>query len=212
MPQSRLKLKAWHLMPLSLIALIIAAAFIWIGRSDFSTRDVELTIEGQGQIENGKAEEFKLVLKNNSTRAIQNLNITLEVPGTITVTEGMEQIREAIGTVAAGETKEFPFAIVASSGNEKEQINARVDYSPEGISARFVDTASFEIIIGKLDVSIIFDLPQTIYSDQEIKGSIIIVPHSDIETSPLYLRLDAPEGFRIQEVSSPFDYETVWRI
>lgn len=206
------KLKAWHLMPLSILVLIVAAVFVWIGRGDFSTRDVELAIEGPGQIENGKAEDYKLVIRNNSQSALQDMNITLETPGTITVTEGLEEIRAGIDILPAGTAKEINFKIVASSTSPQETLNARLDYSPEGISARFVETASLGLIIGKLDVSIIFDLPQTVFSDQEIRGSVIIVPHSDIETSPIFLRLDAPQGFRVQETSDKFDFETVWRL
>ena len=206
------KIKAWHLMPLSLLALIIAAVFIWLGRGDFSTRNVDLEIEGPGQVENGKAEDYKLVISNNSDKALQDLNLTLETPSTIDVLEGLEDIRSGIDILPPGSKREIPFKIVVSSTSGKEALNARLDYSPEGLSARFVETTSLDLIIGKLDVSIIFDLPQNVYADQDVRGSIIVVPHSDIETAPLFLRLDAPQGFGIREVSESFDFETVWRI
>ncbi|MDX1607949.1 MAG: hypothetical protein R3251_01970 [Candidatus Spechtbacterales bacterium] len=212
MAKKKLKLKTWHLMPLSLIILIIAAALVWAGRSDFSTRNVSLAIEGPAQVENGKAEEYKLVVTNDSSKALTNLNLTLETGSTITVAEGADNIRTGIERVAPGETKELEFKLVASSTNQKEKLNARLDYSPEGISARFVELTSLEIVIGRLDVSVIFDLPPTIFADQEIKGTIHIIPHSDIQTSPIYLRLDAPSGFRITETSHNFDYETVWKL
>ncbi|MEX0877410.1 MAG: hypothetical protein WDZ40_00930 [Candidatus Spechtbacterales bacterium] len=206
------KIKVWHLMPLSLLTLVVAAVFIWLGRGDFSTRNVELEIEGPGQVENGKAEDYKLIISNNSDKALQDLNLTLETPSTVEVLEGLEDIRSGIDILPPGSKREVSFKIVVSSTNGKESLNARLDYSPEGLSARFVETTSLELIIGKLDVSIVFDLPQNVYADQDVRGSIIVVPHSDIETSPLFLRLDAPQGFSMQEVSEAFAFETVWRI
>ena len=45
-------------MPISLLALLGMAIFVWMERGDFSTREVSLSIEGPSQIENGKTEKF----------------------------------------------------------------------------------------------------------------------------------------------------------
>lgn len=206
------KLKTRHLMPLSIIALIFVAVFVWMGRGDFSTREVQIRIDGPTQIENGKLEVFKIVVENNSSKTLQNLNLSVELPPTFEVESGKDLLLKGFEEILSEETQEIEFTIIASSIQSKEIINARLDYSPEGVSARFVAIASSEIVIGKLDVSIVFDLPQIIYADQQITGTIYIIPNSDIETSPIYLKLNLPETFELEDVNNAFDFDTVWKL
>lgn len=206
------KLKLWHFMPLSILLLILAATFVWFGRGNFSTRNVILSVEGPEQIENGKVETFLVKVNNKSGNTLKNVNLYIETPGDLKVQENMEAVRNAFDSIEAGKEKEFKFSIVASSSQQKESINVRLDYSPEGVSARFVSVSSRDVVIGKLDASIIFDLPEVIYNDQEITGSIHILPNSDIATSPIYLKLDFPQVFELREVSEEFDFNTVWKL
>src|SRR3990167_10316074 len=212
MIKNRPKLKTWHLMPISLIVLLIAAIFVWFSRGNFSTKDVELKIEGPNQIENGKTETFFVVIKNNSSKALLSANLFIDIPSSFVFQNNSGSFESKIEKINPGEEKRMEFSIVASSDQSKETFSARLDYSPEGVSARFVSVGSYEIIIGKLDVSIIFDLPSTIYADQEIRGTIHIIPNSDIDTSPLYLKLNLPESFQIQDTNQVFDYETAWKL
>ena len=212
MVKNRTKLKTWHLMPLSILALLIAAVFVWFSRGDFSTKNVELKIEGPNQIENGKMETFFITIKNNSSKALLNTNLFIDVPSSFSFQNRNGGFESKIEKINPGEEKKVEFSVVAVSDQSKEKLTARLDYSPEGVSARFVSVVSYDVIIGKLDVSIVFDLPSAIYADQEIKGTIHIIPNSDIDTSPLYLKLNVPENFQIQDTNQDFDYETVWKL
>jgi len=208
----RKKLKLWYLMPLSIMALLATVAFVWFSRGDFSTRDVEIKIEGPQQIENGKVETFSIVINNNSSKALLDGNLFIEVPSSFSFQETEGVFESRIERVDPGEEKRVEFSIVASSEKTKESFRARLDYSPQDVAARFVAVTSYEVIIGKLDVSMILDLPRTIYADQSISGTLHIISNSDIATSPLYLRLNLPENFQIQDINQDFDYETVWRL
>ncbi len=208
------KIKTWYLIPLSLLALGGVAAVILLTRDGFSTEQITLQIEGPDQIENGVAEEYKFVLENNSDKTLKDINISLDLPDSIKVQEGGQRMNKGINQLSAGKQASFNFTVVASSNNNQENILGRADYSPEGVSARFVSTAKKKLIIGKLDVTMLLNLPDTIYADQEIQGEIFIVPNSDIESAPLFLRLSLPEGFSIQSLSNEFDFQNknVWRL
>lgn len=206
------KLKAWHLVPISLIALILVAVFVWVGRGGFSTREVGFNIEGPDQIENGQSSEFTLTIENGSEKTLKDLNIAMEMPAALSITEGRDVIERGFAEIPPGETRQIPFSVVASSTENKARFSARLDYSPEGVSARFVKIASKDVVIGSLDASIIFDLPDTIFADQEIKGAIHIIPNSDIAASPLYLKLEMPENFALSGASHSFDFDTVWKL
>ena len=206
------KLKAWHMMPLSLVALILVAVFVLFSRGDFSTKDVELRIDGPDQVENGQLETFEVVITNNSGKALLDINIFVELPLTFVLQNQEEVFKNSISKINPGEEKKIEFFIIASSDKSKEEMIARIDYSPQDVSARFVRVVSKEIIIGKLDVNMILDLPRIIYAEQEIKGVLHIIPNSDIDTSPLYLKLNLPENFKLQDINQDFDYETVWKL
>ncbi|OGZ58921.1 MAG: hypothetical protein A3F94_00195 [Candidatus Spechtbacteria bacterium RIFCSPLOWO2_12_FULL_38_22] len=208
----RKKLKAWHLMPLSILALISLAIFVWFGRGDFSTKEVKVSIDGPTQVENGQLETFFAVIKNNSGKALLDVNLFIEIPSAFSLDNKDGGPESSIARIGAGEEYRVEFSLVASSDKSKENIRIRADYSPEGVSARFVSVATAEVIIGKLDVSMIFDLPNSIYSQQEVRGTIHIVPNSDIDTSPIYLKLNFPENFKLQDTNQDFDYETVWKL
>lgn len=199
-------------MPLSLVALIIVAVFVWMGRGDFSTRDVTLTIEGPAQIENGQSETFELVVDNNSSNAIGDINVAIEAPTSLSVAESRNDIAARFGAIDAGQSKRVSFTVVASSSKPTETIKARLDYSPQGVSARFVTLTQFEVVIGKLDATLVLDLPSNIFAEQEIKGAVHVVANSDIATEPLYLRLNTPEPFSVEETSHPFEFGTVWKV
>ena len=62
----RKKLHIWHLTPLALVALIVVAVIIWIGRGDFSTRDITVRLDGPVQIENSKL----IIFHKNQTVAV----------------------------------------------------------------------------------------------------------------------------------------------
>ena len=206
------KLKAWHMMPLSLIALILVAIFVLFSRGDFSTKDIELKINGPDQVENGQLETFEVAITNNSNKALLDINLFVELPPTLILQNKEEIFKNAISRINSGEEKKIEFSFIASSDKSKEEMTARIDYSPQDVSARFVSVASKEIIIGKLDANMILDLPQTIYAEQEVRGILHIIPNSDIDTSPLYLKLNLPENFKLQDINQNFDYETVWKL
>lgn len=206
------RIKTWHIMPISLLALIAVAVFVWFSRGEFATKDVALRIEGPEQIENGQREEFSVIVENNSQKALLDLNLFIELPSAFQPVDGREMTTQDFSRLDAGETKEIEFAVIASSDKSQETVKARLDYSPEEVSARFVATASKEIIVGKLDASLVFDIPSVIFAEQEIRGTLYIIPNSDIEASPIYLKLDFPPNFVLREVNQPFDYETIWRL
>jgi hypothetical protein len=140
------------------------------------------------------------------------LNLFIELPTALQPVNGREMLTQDFSRLEAGETKKVDFVIIASSDKSQETIKARLDYSPEGVSARFVVTTSKEIIIGRLDVSMVFDVQSVIFPNQEIRGTLHIIPNSNIETSPIYLRLDFPPNFVLREVNQPFDHGTIWRL
>ena len=199
-------------MPLSLLALLGMAIFVWMERGDFSTREVSFYIEGPSQIENGKSEKFSLIVENNSTEELEDLNLSLEVPESLRISGGREAVDAGFGNVLPGGKESIEFYLTASSMKTTETINARVDYSPRGVSARFVALAVKEIIIGSFDVSLDINLPQQVYVGQEIQGQINLRVNSDIEISPVFLRLNVPEGFEISYRSSDFYYDNVWQL
>src|SRR3989344_8627402 len=210
----KIKLKAWHLMPISLLALLGMAIFVWMERGDFSTREVSLSIEGPSQIENGKTEKFLIIIENNSPKELQDLNLSLDVPESLMISGDRNGLDSGFENVLPGEKQSIEFYLTASSVKSTETINVRVDYSPQGISARFVTVASKEVIIGSFDVSMDLIMPQKVYIGQEIKGQINLNVNSDIEISPVFMRLIVPEGFEISYRSTDFyyDYDNMWQL
>src|SRR3990167_8410082 len=124
MIKNRPKLKTWHLMPISLIVLLIAAIFVWFSRGNFSTKDVELKIEGPNQIENGKTETFFVVIKNNSSKALLSANLFIDIPSSFVFQNNSGSFESKIEKINPGEEKRMEFSIVASSDQSKETFSA----------------------------------------------------------------------------------------
>ena len=208
----RKKLHIWHLTPLALVALIVVAVIIWIGRGDFSTRDITVRLDGPVQIENGQEADFKIIVENNSAREIQDINLFLELPPSLILQAGANELSTHFINIGAGEKQEEEFKIVASSTKEKETIRARLDYSPADIEARFASIATHEVVIGSLDVSVVFDLPENTFAGQELGGVMHVVANSDIQNFEVFARLVAPNGFNIKSSTPGFENDNIWKL
>lgn len=207
-----MKIRFWHLMPLALIALIAFAVFVWSDRASFSKRDVVLVIEGPAHIESGQVKIFTLEIVNNSPYTLGDLNLFIDLPSSLSLTDEEGSLRRQLASIVANSSSSIELSLLASVAQSREIMRVRLDYSPQGLDARFVSVASAEITVGNLDVSVIFDMPDVVYPGQEIVGVIHVVPNSDVEISPVYLRLTTPRDFTLTRARPEFDSGAIWRL
>lgn len=206
------KINLWHLTPLALLALIGVAILIWFSRGDFSTRDIAMRFEGAVQVENGQEASVKLIIENNSSRAIEDLNLFLELPDSLILQTSLDEFSKRFKQLNAGAKQEEEFKIVASSTAEYELIRARLDYSPQDIDARFVTVATYNLTIGSLDVSLTFDLPDNTFAGQEIQALVHVLANSDISNFPVFARIVLPKGFAVKKATPTFARDTIWEL
>ncbi|MEX0916745.1 MAG: hypothetical protein WDZ44_01425 [Candidatus Spechtbacterales bacterium] len=208
------RLQLWHLLPLALIALVGVAAFVWVERGQFAQNKVVLTVEGPLQMDGGSKDRFTVRLANNSGTALTDAHIAITLPKELRSTKGESSLSFTTESISEGESFVEDVELVATSAETRALIEARADYSPQGVNARFITRALWELTIGSLDAEVSLLVPSTAYAGDEIEGAIRVKPNISFAQTILYARLDVPAGFEVTRVEPEFSNakDKTWKL
>lgn len=208
------RLQLWHLLPLALFALIAVAAFVLVDRGDFNQDKVVLSVEGPAQMDGGGRGSFTVRLANNANVPLTDAHIFISLPKQLRTTDGKDSINFATDIIEAGQAHAVPFDLVATSTEAHVTIEARADYSPQQVNARFITRASTELTIGSLNAEVSLLIPSTVYVGREVEGTIRVRPNVSFSQTILYARLDIPSGFTISRVDPEFSNtnDKTWKL
>jgi hypothetical protein len=208
------RLQLWHLIPLALIALVGVAVFVWFERGDFAQNKVVLTVEGPVQMDGGSRGEFTVRLANDSGTALTDAHISITLPKELRTVNGEGSLSFTTDSIDSGQSFIEDIELVATSTEARALVEARADYSPSGVNARFITRASLELTIGSLDAEVSLLAPSTAYAGEEIEGAIRVKPNTSFAQTILYARLDAPAGFEVTRVEPEFSNEKdkTWKL
>ncbi len=203
-----------YLAILAFGALAGAIAFVFYTRGgNFTKDDIQITIEAPERLDGGAEASIDVILSNNSKIDIQDARISVYLPEELVFLNGEDLAHYDVETIRASGDYRIPLDIVSISTDASVNIEARAAYSPKNINFRF-QTARLkhEIIIGSLDAEAIINIPEKIYIQENVSGSILITPSSSFQKTTLYARLIAPEEFEVSQADPGFTRDLSWRL
>lgn len=186
--------------------------FIFMQRSGLSDSDVILSIEGPGKFRAQESVEFEITLKNISKIEMHDTVLFLTLPDFLAFEDYQDtEQRINIGAIPPRGEISKQFVIFSKEAQKEGVINARAEYSPENLQGRFERSIRHAISVSSLPLTVILDLPQKAVSGQRIRGTFHFVSDEEIEKLPLFVKLDLPDGFILDDFE-PLPFEnTIWK-
>ncbi len=205
-------LKMWVTVPVAFLILASVILFIFLSRGDFQRDQVTINIDSPFTIDAGSEELVEVILNNNSKVSIQDVRIAVHLPPEIVFDDDSRSKIFQLDSLESKDEHRIPLRISAVSAGGSVELDARVDYSPKDINARFSDAIKREILIGSLSVDVVLDIPDEIYSTETVNGSVNITPRASFDKETLYARILSDDGFEIKESVQEFARDNSWRL
>lgn len=181
-----------------LIGLLILAFFYLMPRGE----GIKITIGDHGPVESGEVITIPISLRNTSTVALENADLSVVLPSDALVDEnGLEiaappRILRHIGTIRAGEEviATITARLFGAEGDE-ETIETNVLYRPENLKARFSAKQEKKFIIGRVPISVFLEFPDTLAKGQEVEVVVRYNSQARDAFPAMAVMVDYPPGF-----------------
>jgi len=197
---------------LVLASFFAVFAFIFFQRAGVSSSDIMVSIEGPDTFRAQEIAEFIVKLENRSKVDLHGAVIFITLPDFLSFenSDSPEKRIDLAPVYARGEAMNS-FSIFSKESDREGAIKVRAEYSLKNLQGKFESVSGKNISVSSLPLTVIFDLPQKAVNGQRINGAFHFIASKEIETLPLFAKIDLPEDF-ILEDSEPIPYEdTIWR-
>ncbi len=200
-----------------LIAVSSLSLFLYLGSGG---KEAKIAIFGRSPIESGEIVTIPITLKNISKSAIREAEVSVVFPeASLLIEDGRERpalsrIARKLDDFAPGEEKTFSIQ-ARMFGYEGEEKNVEVVmlYRPENLRARFSVKESFVFVIGRVPLSIAWDIPEFLSSGQEVLVNVRYASSAKTSFDNLSLRLIYSPGFQFVSASpQPAVGNDLWKI
>lgn len=129
-----------------------------------------------------------ITVKNNGTGAAENVKITSKLPKGLVTVDGKSQVDVNVGTLAAGEAKEFKVATVAKQTGSYETVaTAKAD----GLDA---ESAKLATIVTQPALKITKTGPETTYLGRSVEYEIVVTNTGDEAAVDTMIQDTIPAG------------------
>lgn len=171
---------------------------------------VEITIRDNGPVESGEVVTILLSLRNTSTVALENADLSVILPlGALFSESGMEipappRILRHVGTIRAGEEAIIDLTVrFFGAEGEEQMVEADLLYQPENLKARFSASLKKKIIIGRVPLSVFLELPDTITKGQEVELVVRYTSQAREAFPAMAVIIDYPSDFTFHSADPP---------
>jgi len=195
----------------SFIAIAITA-FIFFTRD---SRGIYLTLEVEGPVKIGEPFDIAVILNNQSSEEISNINASMILPAGVIFTDRHKALRQTveIQNISAETFKRQVFAVVITEFAENKIFQAEAEYFSALLGRRVKDSAELSVSVGKwLDLSI--KAPDEVTSGEEFEWNITYINNADTSLDmnleiqiPQELKTDLPQA-RIRMAGKESQTET----
>ncbi|MFH1509709.1 MAG: hypothetical protein ABID67_00985 [Candidatus Nealsonbacteria bacterium] len=194
-------------------AVLVGALGIYYYQKNIYSKDV-IKLEILGPVETGLLEEVEYVVKykNNGDTRLEEPELIFEYPKySIPVGEDATRVtkdeNELGGAIYPGEERTISFkARLLGKEGDIKTAKVSLSYKPKDLRARYESSTSFTTLLGKVPLTLEFDLPTNIESGKEIKFKINYFSNANYPLSDLRILLDSPSNFEFVK-SNPISLE-----
>jgi hypothetical protein len=186
-------------------------------KNEFSSKNVNISIEGDVSVDAGKPVEMKVLVENKNITNLEAAELIIDLPeGARATFEGKEttlRVTKSLGTILPNQVIEQKISVMFF-GEEKKTISvrARVEYHFTGSSAISKNEYEHSILIVSSQVSLSLKVLNEVSSGQEIEILVLATPSTSETLEGLMVKMNYPFGFTFKSATpAPTDPKnTTW--
>ncbi len=204
----------------SIIFFIIAlgyAAYIYFGPGNSVSNDnIDISILGNAFTAGGEDLSLIVGVTNRNNSPLDLVDLVVEYPkgGDTDLSSGTERLRDSLGTIAAGATRNENLKLVlfGEQGSLRD-IKVSIEYRVEGSNAIFVKEKPYEVSINSTPINLSVDAPSVISPNQDIVLNVKATLNGTKPASNILLKLDYPAGFSfVSATPKPSVGNNIWNM
>lgn len=192
------------LVGIVVLLLAVSIFLLRFGKPSFSESQVDMRIEGEGQIESGEEMEWKFIIENKTKTDLTNLvvNFTYPVDSVVIDEEGKVVDRRdhkfTITKIESGqsEKKEFKAFVVGERGDIRLAY-AKMSFRAGSIRSSFEKTAELATTITSVPVSLTLAAAPNVLPNQNIIYTLDYRNESKQDISDVRFMFQYPDGFTV---------------
>ena len=188
--------------------LVVGTYILITSRAGFDEGQIQVDVVSfpeDAEIKIGQQSIFDIVVTNNSQTNIEDIRIAVWLSDSLVFTEQETLTRKVFEPEDIQSGGQFKESItVHPVSTEEASVTVRVQYTPQDRKLRYTTNKTHDVVIGSLDAEIEVDLPESVFVDEEITGTISITPGSSLSQEDLLVRLKTPSDFEITSAKPEF--------
>ncbi len=211
----------WGLAVIGGIAFVsvVAATFVIIRNSLFSSDRVLLTVSGPENVNSSDITEFHIAYKNENRTKLRNAEIIVSYPQSFRPEGNSNSFRNdaSSSTISIGDIPSFGSGSVSFSGkfygsrNSVAYLRSVLRYKPSNLEAEFSSETQKSVNLRTSSLAVELDAPLTVSPQGEVNYLVNYENAGDAELSNVRMKAMYPPGFSFWEsVPRPAEGDAVW--
>jgi len=153
---------------LGIILIIVTGLAIWQGLTSFDKNKVDIEISGPQKASSGEELTYTITYFNGTKVDLQEAKLTVYFPDGSIPSDTDDWIYTIdVPDVASQEEVKVQIKVrLVGSKEDEQELKTKLEYKPQGFSARFDNEASFLTKIISVPLDLDFDLPPQLVTGQ----------------------------------------------
>ena len=202
-----------------IIAVALAATFVYVGGKRISAENISFNIAGPNTIGSSDTMSLQVAITNQNTVGVEEATLVLRYPeGTRTVTDPIKNVYEdriSIGTLAPGEAKNIPIQVaIFGKENDIKEVNATFEYKVTGSNGMFYKEAQplkFQIISSPITLQV--SSIGKVAAGQPVEVTLTAKSNTNKVLKDVLVSASFPNGFTYKESDpKPVYNQNIWKI
>ncbi len=202
----------------SLLFFVLALGFVLYrffgGTSQFSNKQIDVTITGNTFTAGGEDLPLQVRVSNNNPVMLESALLTLEYPKSDDPNSEKDHMSEDLDPIAPGDSqvKTFVIKLYGEQGTTRE-VKAKLEYRVKGSNAVFIKESSITITLSSSPITISVDAPDEATANQDITFKVKTLLNTASVASDTILKIEYPNGFKyIDATPKPTFAQNVWSL
>lgn len=191
----------WIAGAVLILAIGGAAIYFFQPLALFESKEVEIEIIGERDVQSGARLTWEVKINNKSKRDLEDPVLIFNFPaGAAPIVgqrpAGIFRVRKSLDMIKSGESVSETFDAYVFGGREsKKEVTAALEFRPKGMSAIFGSDAEFSFLIARAPISVSMSIPKELRIGQKIDFTINYISQAEETAKDLYLEAVFPGGF-----------------
>jgi uncharacterized repeat protein (TIGR01451 family) len=177
--------------------------------------EIKIEFEKPQEILAGESFNLGIIFSNNSSKAFNDVKLTLKFPEGISLLEddpNKKNIEIQLGNLAPSSFVKQNFELIALSNNlEVKTINASFKYKVENSNIVFENNSQVDLNVERSAFDILVETPEKVFNAQKFKMTIKYQNNSLKDLDNIYLKVDFSPFYKFID-SNPKTNNNLWEL